>query len=112
MDGRPCDRQHGKSPRRMGRRPDRSVEHLLRELYRPGSDLDHQPPRFVGRYLGSYNRPGDYFSLQSGPNDYIYVVWTDGRGQNFDIYYARNPGFPGATLTASTNPAGLKVQID
>ncbi|HEX9567916.1 MAG TPA: sialidase family protein [Thermoplasmata archaeon] len=61
---------------------------------------------------GSYNRPGDYFSLQSGPNDYIYVVWTDGRGQNFDIYYARNPGFPGATLTASTNPAGLKVQID
>src|SRR5436309_14395083 len=61
---------------------------------------------------GTYNRPGDYFSIEAGPNDYIYVVWTDGRGQNFDIYYARNPGFPGATLTASTNPAGLKVQID
>ena len=61
---------------------------------------------------GSYNRPGDYFSIQAGPNDYIYIVWTDGRGTNFDIYYARNPGFPGATLTASTNPAGLQVQID
>jgi len=60
----------------------------------------------------SYNRPGDYFSIQAGPNDYIYVVWTDGRGSDFDIYYARSPGFPAATLTASTNPAGLKVQID
>src|SRR5206468_1654457 len=61
---------------------------------------------------GTYNRPGDYFSIEAGPNDYVYVIWTDGRGQNFDIYYARNPGFPGATLMASTNPAGLKVQID
>src|SRR5438093_730541 len=61
---------------------------------------------------GTYNRPGDYFSIEAGPNDYIYVIWTDGRGQDFDIYYARSPGFPGATLMASTNPAGLKVQID
>jgi uncharacterized repeat protein (TIGR02543 family) len=60
----------------------------------------------------SYNRPGDYFALQAGPNDYIYVVWTDGRGADFDIYYARSPGFPAATLTVSTNPGGLKVQLD
>jgi uncharacterized repeat protein (TIGR02543 family) len=61
---------------------------------------------------GSYTRPGDYFALQAGPNDDIYVVWTDGRGTDFDIYYARNPGFPSATVTVTTAPAGLSVTVD
>lgn len=60
-------------------------------------------------------RPGDYFAIETGPANQAYVLWTDGRtsdGSDYEIYFARNPGFPGATLTASTNPAGLKVQID
>src|SRR5437867_3540632 len=60
-------------------------------------------------------RPGDYFAIEAGPQNQAYVLWTDGRtsdGSDYEIYFARNPGFPGATLTASTNPAGLKVQID
>ncbi|MGI0149660.1 MAG: sialidase family protein, partial [Thermoplasmata archaeon] len=61
---------------------------------------------------GSYNRPGDYFAIEAGPNDYVYVVWTDGRGDDFDIYYARNPGFPAAVVTITTEPEGLPVVID
>src|SRR3989449_4916016 len=59
-------------------------------------------------------RPGDYFAIEAGPENQAYVVWTDGRtsdGSDYEIYFAGNPGFPVATLTASTNPAGLKVQI-
>lgn len=61
---------------------------------------------------GSYNRPGDYFAIEAGPEDYIYIVWTDGRGDDFDIYYARNPGFPVATVTVTTEPLGLDVTVD
>ena len=61
---------------------------------------------------GSYNRPGDYFAIEAGPNDYIYVVWTDGRGNDFDIYYARSPGFPVAAVTVTTDPLGLNVTVD
>src|SRR5438094_436020 len=61
---------------------------------------------------GTLDRPGDYFALEAGPNDYIYVVWTDGRGPDYDIYYARNPGFPVATVTATTSPVGLPVTVD
>src|SRR2546426_12238158 len=60
-------------------------------------------------------RPGDYFAIEAGPENQAYVVWSDGRtsdGSDYEIYFAGNPGFPVATLTASTNPAGLKVQID
>ncbi len=61
---------------------------------------------------GSYNRPGDYFAIEAGPNDYIYVIWTDGRGNDFDIYYARSPGFPVATVTVGTDPSGLPITVD
>ncbi|HYM40794.1 MAG TPA: hypothetical protein VEY12_11765, partial [Thermoplasmata archaeon] len=65
-------------------------------------------------------RPGDYFGLQAGPNDVIYVVWTDGRtlksgcsgSGDYDIYYARNPGFPSANVTVATQPTGLTVTVD
>ncbi len=60
----------------------------------------------------TYDRPGDYFALQAGPDNTIYVVWTDGRGADFDIYYARNPGFPSATVTVTTQPSGLTVTVD
>lgn len=60
----------------------------------------------------TYDRPGDYFALRAGPDNTIYIVWTDGRGTDFDIYYARNPGFPSATVTVTTQPAGLPVTVD
>jgi hypothetical protein len=60
----------------------------------------------------SYNRPGDYFAIEAGPDNKIYVVWTDGRGTDFDIYYARSPGFPISTVTVTTNPSGLPVTVD
>lgn len=60
----------------------------------------------------SMDRPGDYFALEAGSDNTIYVVWTDGRGKDFDIYYARNPGFPASTVTVTTQPAGLPVTID
>jgi hypothetical protein len=34
-----------------------------------------------------YWRPGDYFTLRSGPNG-VCIVWTDGRGEDLDIYFA------------------------
>ncbi|MFX1476131.1 MAG: sialidase family protein [Promethearchaeota archaeon] len=35
-----------------------------------------------------YNRPGDYITLRGGPNG-LAIVWTDGRGVDHDIYYAK-----------------------
>ncbi|TLZ67107.1 MAG: hypothetical protein E6K12_04785 [Methanobacteriota archaeon] len=61
---------------------------------------------------GTFDRPGDYFAIEAGPDNKTYVVWTDGRGTNFDIYYARSPGFPTSTVTVTTNPAGLPVTVD
>jgi hypothetical protein len=60
----------------------------------------------------SYTRPGDYFAIEAGPDDAINVVWTDGRGQDFDIYFARSTGFPTATITVTTSPVGLPVTVD
>src|SRR2546428_663239 len=45
-------------------------------------------------------------------DDSINIVWTDGRGEDFDIFFARNPGFPTATITVTTSPVGLPVTVD
>src|SRR3989454_948505 len=60
----------------------------------------------------SYDRPGDYFAIEVGFDDSINIVWTDGRGEDFDIFFARNPGFPTATITVTTSPVGLPVTVD
>src|SRR5437773_1748955 len=60
----------------------------------------------------SYDRPGDYFAIEAGLDNTVYVVWTDGRGSDFDIYYARSPGFPTSTVTVTTDPVGLPVTVD
>jgi len=60
----------------------------------------------------SYVRPGDYFAIEAGPSDDIYLVWTDGRGPDFDIYFARNPGSPFEVVTVTTLPAGLEFAVD
>lgn len=36
----------------------------------------------------SYWRPGDYFTMRTGPDGKVYIVWTDGRGVDQDIYFA------------------------
>jgi uncharacterized repeat protein (TIGR02543 family) len=57
-----------------------------------------------------YDRPGDYFAIESGPDGTIYVVWTDGRGADHDIYFAKlERTFP---TTIETVPAGLNVAVD
>src|SRR2546426_3839258 len=61
----------------MGRLSDRSVEHLLRELYLPGSDVDYQPPRFVGRYLGHVQPSGRLF-LNRGGTERLHLRRLDG----------------------------------
>jgi len=70
------------------------------------SDQDTLLPSTPG-----YHQPGDYLAIEAGP-DAVYVVWTDGRGLPFDIYFARNPGFPAAIGTIDTEPTGLDVVVD
>jgi hypothetical protein len=60
----------------------------------------------------SYSRPGDYFAVEAGPSNDIYVVWTDGRDTNLEIYFARNPGSLFGVVTVSTHPAGLIFGFD
>jgi len=60
---------------------------------------------------GSYERPGDYFAIEAD-SEAVYVVWTDGRGSNFDIFFASNPAFSAATVMIATEPAGLDVVVN
>ncbi len=36
-----------------------------------------------------YWRPGDYFTMRTGPQGQAHIVWTDGRGDNQDIFFAK-----------------------
>ncbi len=59
-----------------------------------------------------YERPGDYIAIRTNPvDDNVYVVWTDGRGTDFDIFFAALRG-PTATQWITTNPPGLEILID
>jgi hypothetical protein len=40
---------------------------------------------------GGFNRLGDYLGLAVATNGTAHLAWTDGRGQDTDIYYARVP---------------------
>ncbi len=44
-----------------------------------------------------YWRPGDYFTMRTGPNG-VCLVWTDGRGEDLDIYFAAQD-FAAPTVT-------------
>ncbi|MDO8055799.1 MAG: sialidase family protein [Candidatus Hermodarchaeota archaeon] len=37
----------------------------------------------------SYWRPGDYFTMRTDSQERVHIVWTDGRGVDQDIYYAK-----------------------
>ncbi|TLZ59869.1 MAG: exo-alpha-sialidase [Methanobacteriota archaeon] len=57
-----------------------------------------------------FNRPGDYLAIESAPDGTICIVWTDGRGADLDIYFAKlERTFP---YTIDTTPAGLTVEVD
>lgn len=56
----------------------------------------------------SFVRPGDYLFLAADRNGTAYVVWTDGRDGNLDIYFARNP-YLGPQVTISANPRSGEV---
>ncbi len=60
----------------------------------------------------AYPRPGDYITIRTNPLDNnVYVVWTDGRGVDFDIYFA-SMFEPLTVQVIETNPSGLQVTID
>jgi uncharacterized repeat protein (TIGR02543 family) len=61
---------------------------------------------------GSYTRPGDYFAIEAGRDDSINVVWTDGRGDDFDIYFARKHDTAAVSVTVTTDPLGIDVTVD
>jgi len=59
-----------------------------------------------------YQRPGDYITIRTNPVDNnVYIVWTDGRGADFDIYFAAMHDMSSAQLI-TTNPPNLEVTID
>ncbi|TLZ63529.1 MAG: exo-alpha-sialidase [Methanobacteriota archaeon] len=58
----------------------------------------------------TYNRPGDYLAIESDPDGTVCIVWTDGRGADLDIYFAKLE--QGVPLTVATVPAGLNVTVD
>jgi len=51
-----------------------------------------------------YTRPGDYFTIRVDSDDIPHVVWTDGRDDVMDIYYAHRADYvPTTTDTISTS---------
>ncbi len=58
----------------------------------------------------TYTRPGDYLAIRSAPDGTVCVVWTDGRGGDLDIYFARLERFVGYHV--DTVPSGLTVEVD
>ena len=56
-----------------------------------------------------YTRPGDYLGLAVDKSGVVYVAWTDGRGSDLDIYFARFPGSTGATTAAGVDPVVIAL---
>ncbi len=58
----------------------------------------------------TYTRPGDYLAIRSAPDGTVCVVWTDGRGADLDIYFAKIERYAGYHV--DTVPSGLTVVVD
>ena len=58
----------------------------------------------------TFTRPGDYLALESDPQGNIVVVWTDGRGADLDVYFARLERT--IAYTVGTVPSGRDVVVD
>ena len=56
---------------------------------------------------GDYNRPGDYLTIRLDQNNIPHIVWTDGRNNELDIYYAY--GTQNLSDSGSTIGFGLEI---
>jgi hypothetical protein len=50
-----------------------------------------------------FTRPGEYFSIEVDGDDVLHVVWTDGRNDEMDIYYARGTQIPQTEPSSTTD---------
>ncbi|MDH4212400.1 MAG: glycoside hydrolase [Candidatus Thorarchaeota archaeon] len=59
----------------------------------------------------SFTRPGEYMSIQMDSNGVLHIVWTDGRNDEMDIFYAH--GIYGVTipLESSIILAGMTIMV-
>ncbi len=51
-----------------------------------------------------YTRPGDYFTIRMDSNDVPHVVWSDGRNDEMDIYYAHG-------IKSTENPTNKSISL-
>ena len=56
---------------------------------------------------GDFSRPGDYLTIRLDQNDIPHVVWTDGRNNELDIYYAYGAQSP----SDSGNSIGFGLEV-
>jgi hypothetical protein len=60
----------------------------------------------------SFTRPGDYFTLRSGPTGRLYIVWTDGRAEtDQDIYFAKQDISPPIITALPISSATLSEPV-
>ncbi|MHA1977478.1 MAG: sialidase family protein [Candidatus Hodarchaeales archaeon] len=60
----------------------------------------------------TFTRPGDYFTLRVDTNDVPHVVWSDGRNNEMDIYYAHGmKSIETTTTTPSTTTKSTSLGI-
>jgi hypothetical protein len=54
----------------------------------------------------TFTRPGDYFTIRVDSNNVPHVVWSDGRNNEMDIYYAQ--GIKSSETTTSSDTTTTK----
>ncbi len=52
--------------------------------------------------LANFTRPGDYFTIRLDSSDTPHIIWTDGRDNEMDIYYAHQVDYEPTTTTSTT----------
>ncbi len=52
--------------------------------------------------LSNFTRPGDYFTIRLDSIGTPHIVWTDGRDNEMDIYYAHQVDYEPTTTTSTT----------
>jgi hypothetical protein len=70
-------------------------------------DISNNAPTSNG-----FTRPGDYFTIRVDSEDIPHVVWTDGRGDMLDIYYAHGSSSDLPSSSASTKPTSQTITLN